>query len=256
MILTKKSNIETRVQTVYQAWASKCDDYIFVTAIPEQYHNGSFESNKNERIETRINNLRFLQPKGVNETTDVYENLTVKVLSAFQDLYNTNFRYDWFLKADDDTFLLMDNLRDFLKDKDPRWPITYGYGFDDTYVENGYNSGGAGYLLSKEALGRLGSKLNQNGTFCLDWGIEDLDVGRCLRRLEVNLGDTIDSENKERFHFANVFTHFYREFTERNWKHILPKYPIRKVSNIFLLCLVFNYFCVEFFKGNNCFSLI
>ena len=36
----------------------------------------------------------------------------------------------------------------------------------------GYHSGGAGYLLSKESLSRLGKKLNEDFKFCPDSGVE------------------------------------------------------------------------------------
>jgi len=41
--------------------------------------------------------------------------------------------------------------RYFLQDKDPSSPVYYGRHFKP-YVKNGYMSGGAGYVLSKEAL--------------------------------------------------------------------------------------------------------
>ena len=49
--------------------------------------------------------------------------------------------YDWYLKADDDTYIFMDNLRDFLKTKNSSSPVTFGYDFK-TDVPYGYHSGG------------------------------------------------------------------------------------------------------------------
>ena len=62
-------------------------------------------------------------------------------------LYNEYNDFDWYLKADEDTFIFIDNLRQFVADKNASLPVTYGYDFK-LKVEQGYHSGGAGYLLS------------------------------------------------------------------------------------------------------------
>jgi len=95
-------------------------------------------------------------------------------------VYINHKNYDWYLKADDDTFIFDDNLRLFLADKNPNDPVTFGYHFKG---RGGYLSGGAGYVLSKESLKRLSSKLSTNQTYCPNTGIEDVDVGNRLASL-------------------------------------------------------------------------
>ncbi|ROT63416.1 putative glycoprotein-N-acetylgalactosamine 3-beta-galactosyltransferase 1, partial [Penaeus vannamei] len=46
---------------------------------------------------------------------------------AYLHYYND---YDWFVKADDDTYFIMENLRYWLHDKDPEVPYYYGCHFD------------------------------------------------------------------------------------------------------------------------------
>jgi hypothetical protein len=79
---------------VLNVWASKCDNYRFVTIIPnntEHHFNTRFKSHE---IGEPMN---ILQPRGwVNES---YDDLTSKVLSAFGQVYEEFSPYDWYLKG-------------------------------------------------------------------------------------------------------------------------------------------------------------
>jgi len=73
-------------------------------------------SQVNDRIEIKYENLfNLLKPKNFHK--EDYWKLTDKVHAAIGDVYVNQINYDWYLKADDDSFILMDNLMLFLKSR-------------------------------------------------------------------------------------------------------------------------------------------
>lgn len=54
--------------------------------------------------------------------------LTAKVRLALSIAYNTfNDEFDWVLKADDDTYVIMENLRHILAKEEPTQPLYMGF---------------------------------------------------------------------------------------------------------------------------------
>jgi hypothetical protein len=158
----------------------------------------------------------------------------------YQNLKNRVLYYVFIIiKADLDTFVHVNNLREFLKDKNPKAPITFGYDFK-VIIDGGYHSGnvfikilyfyqklictclvvkgGAGYVLSKESFGRLGSTLSKNLTNCVIGDYEDTDVNLCLRKLGVNISKSIDHLGRERFHTNDLHSSFkYNSSKDDGW---------------------------------------
>jgi hypothetical protein len=61
-----------------------------------------------------------------NITEESRKILTNKTMNAFTYIYNHDFgEYEWFFKADDDTYVIMDNLRHHLKGYNPEklWEV-------------------------------------------------------------------------------------------------------------------------------------
>ncbi len=169
MILTSNRYFNLRAKAIYETWATKCDEFKFIMKIPEKF---------NESKGNPIKLSDILDPPGLQN--DIYKKLTDKMFCTLKYLYTqTENHYDFYLKADDDSFVFVDNLRWFLHDKNSSEPVTYGYDFR-VLVPGGFHSGGGSYLLSKEALKRIGEKLNANYSSCVNTGTED--VGKMRER--------------------------------------------------------------------------
>ena len=92
----------------------------------------------------------------LNVTSESRDNLWGKTKKSFQYVWEHHREEaDWFMKADDDTYVIVENLKSMLQDVDPNEPVYYGARFDMSELKEGYMSGGAGYVLSKEALRRF-----------------------------------------------------------------------------------------------------
>lgn len=220
MIIINKENVKEKGKLIYESWASLCDSYQFISLISDDI------KTKNQS-EIDLNGIKVVQPPGLDQ--DTYDSLTEKVFYAFKYVYEKYNNYDWYLKVDEDTFIFVNNLRNFLKTKNPNDPVTFGYDYK-VYVDSGYHSGGAGYVLSKEALTRLGKKLNEDFSFCPNSGSEDVDIAECLRMLNVYPEKSIDDFGRERFHPLDLVSHYEGDIPD--WLLEYASNPVKNVTII------------------------
>ena len=108
--------------------------------------------------------------------------LTIKTLRPFRYVYKHYFKeFDWFLKTDDDAYIIMENLLYFLSSHDTNQPIYFGHKFK-SILKSGWFSGGPGIVLSKEALrrfGKAGLKVCPEPVTAFG----DVNLGRCMEKL-------------------------------------------------------------------------
>jgi glycoprotein-N-acetylgalactosamine 3-beta-galactosyltransferase len=136
-----------------------------------------------------------------------------KTRAAFMHIYQQHRdQFDWFLKADDDTYVHVGNLRRMLASHSPTESVHFGCKFA-TDVRTGYMSGGAGYVLSREALRRFAADHISESPKCRrsDFGVEDIEMGRCMGAIGVAAGDSRDSAGMHRW------------LPQHPIKHVVPK---------------------------------
>lgn len=151
----------SKAQAAKRAWASKCGVVLFISA-------------------DRDDSL----PTTVIEGSEEGRIINKKVFAAFElmwrrygDAGTAAERPRWFVKADDDTFMQLDNLAALLSRYDADEPSHY-VGRAGEWHGVRYCGGGAGYVLSR-ALLRAWAPLIPS---CERLPVgEDVSVGKCLR---------------------------------------------------------------------------
>lgn len=186
-VFTTPKNHRNRAFPVSQTWGKRCNKLIFM-------------STKRDRT---------LDAVAMNVTTE--KTPWAKTKYALQFIYQ-RYRndYDWFLKADDETFVILENLRFFLYAYSTNDPIYFGYKMNrPEFVKHGYNGGGGGsYIFSQTALYRFVNEMSNNvhSAVCRMHsknGNEDIELGKCMESLDVVAGDTRDDMKRGRF-FPNT----------------------------------------------------
>uniref|UniRef100_A0A1I7T575 N-acetylgalactosaminide beta-1,3-galactosyltransferase n=1 Tax=Caenorhabditis tropicalis TaxID=1561998 RepID=A0A1I7T575_9PELO len=177
---TSEKHYDDRVPSIASTWLPKCDNGRFFTKTP--LPNGTLS------FSTVFRNLE-----------DSYYDLFRKTFLGFYYSYAYISRdFDWYLKADDDNYFVMDHLKEYLSTLDPSEPLYLGYRMKP-FLKDGYNSGGPGYILSNAALRIFVEHLYSDEELCpYDWA-EDRGMGRCLASMGILPADTRDEKGKHRF---------------------------------------------------------
>ncbi|XP_071506895.1 glycoprotein-N-acetylgalactosamine 3-beta-galactosyltransferase 1-like [Diadema antillarum] len=180
-VMTGPANIEKKAVHIHATWGKRCNKIIFISS----------ESSD-------------LVPVVKVNTQEGRNYLWQKTRSAFQYIYDHILdEYDWFLKADDDTFVIVENLRYFLSAYSIDTPVYFGHKFKP-YVKQGYMSGGGGYVASRAAVKKLVEVAFKDPRKCksIDYvgGAEDVEIGKCFENAQVPAGDSRDALERNRFH--------------------------------------------------------
>ncbi|XP_078545063.1 glycoprotein-N-acetylgalactosamine 3-beta-galactosyltransferase 1-B-like isoform X2 [Lissotriton helveticus] len=204
-IMTGPNNLETKAKHLKATWTRHCNIVLFMSSVTDD---------------------KF--PTIGLDTKEGRDQLYWKTIKAFQYAHDNYLdEADWFLKADDDTYVIVDNLRFLLANYTPDQPIYFGKRFKP-YAKQGYMSGGAGYVLSKEALKRFvngfSTKVCSHTT-----SVEDLALGQCMEKMGVLAGDSRDTEGRETFHPFVPESHLIGHFSKDFWYWKYCYYPIVEV---------------------------
>ncbi|XP_066260938.1 glycoprotein-N-acetylgalactosamine 3-beta-galactosyltransferase 1-like [Euwallacea similis] len=178
-ILTGPKNHESKAKHVKATWGKRCNYLLFMSTKEDP-------------------SLPSVALPNLIENRD---NLWGKTKAAFKYVYDNYYdKVDWFYKADDDTYTIVENMRYMLHYHTKTEPIYFGFRFKPI-VKQGYMSGGAGYVLSKEALRRFIQESLPDPHKCKkdNTGAEDVEMGRCLEAVGITAGDSRDRQGRSSF---------------------------------------------------------
>ncbi|XP_070179067.1 uncharacterized protein [Littorina saxatilis] len=163
----------------------------------------------------RANKILFFSSKGDPDLPTIgldvgegRQHLMEKTNRAFRYIYENYIDdADWFMKVDDDTYVIVENLRYFLSGENSSEPVYFGHHFHMPFqtwtrekFQLHYHSGGAGYVISKEALKRFGEK-GKGSKQCGQYIVaEDIGFGQCMSSLGVRVSNSTDALGRSRFH--------------------------------------------------------
>uniref|UniRef100_A0A0P4W8Q1 N-acetylgalactosaminide beta-1,3-galactosyltransferase n=2 Tax=Scylla olivacea TaxID=85551 RepID=A0A0P4W8Q1_SCYOL len=117
-VMTNPKNHEKKARHIKATWARRCNKLVFISSV-EDKELGTVAVNVGE---------------GRNH-------LWEKTKAAFSYVYTNHYNdADWFLKADDDTYVIVENLRYMLSPYDASHPLWFGCRFKK-YMKQGYMSG-------------------------------------------------------------------------------------------------------------------
>lgn len=177
-VLTHPLNHRNKAKAVKDTWGRRCNKLVFIST--------SIDADLGDMLLVNV--------------TEEHRFLWGKTKQGLQKVYETYGNdYDWFLKADDDTWIFTENLRHFLYAYSPEMPIYFGCKLKP-YVAQGYMSG-SGYVLSREAVRRFNEEALMDDYKCWNGteGNEDVEIGKCLANVGVLAGDSRDELKRSRF---------------------------------------------------------
>lgn len=206
-VMTGPKNLQTKARHVKATWSRHCNVVVFMSSVDDPDF-----------------------PTVGLGTKEGRDQLYWKTIRAFHYAYEHHIHEaDWFLKADDDTYVIVDNLRWVLANHTPEEPVYFGRRFKP-YTKQGYMSGGAGYVLSKEALKRFVDGFKDK--VCTHTTpVEDLAMGQCMEKVGVQAGDSRDTILRETFHPFVPEQHLTSKFPKSFWYWSYCYYPISEGPN-------------------------
>lgn len=104
-LLSTDPKIKDKFESLYQTWLNKCDKLVIISKPFNMNSEFVPYSIENETFDDLWEKMQY----GYNYVHDLYIN-----------------KYDWFLKADADTYIIMENLKEFLKKYNPNHAYYFG----------------------------------------------------------------------------------------------------------------------------------
>ncbi|CCD68253.1 N-acetylgalactosaminide beta-1,3-galactosyltransferase [Caenorhabditis elegans] len=209
LIHTATPSHETRAKTILETWVQHCDDFLFFT-----------DSKMNDSIPHIYYPLLNSRDHSWEKIRRVFKYVRDKITK----------KYDWYYRADDDTYALMHNMRTLLDNYSPTKHHYLGLQWN-FFTPRGFNDGSS-YILSRPTMEAF-NEVMLDPDRCPDHhrAEEDQELAKCLAHMEIypeDIRDEMGSERIQHFHPLEQLTIYKDTFNRR-----LAYYPAMKEDENF-----------------------
>jgi hypothetical protein len=214
-IMAKGDFQEQGMNSMY-GWGHKCNKTLFMTSSSSSFTNATLKRNYTVLTDA-FPNTQVVPLDFFNETEDTHDNVGHKAWRSFHYILH-NFPsigdYDYVMKVDLDTYLMMDHYFLYLATLNPNDPLYFGRRFKESGNEALSFVAGASMTVSSATLRQMKNStefrvesleqaIQQDGSPCSYsmWvgHADDVLLAHCLRTIGIFPLDTRDEEGKERF---------------------------------------------------------
>ncbi|CAH8585325.1 unnamed protein product [Schistosoma haematobium] len=177
-ILTEPQSHLTKAYHVQTTWARRCTRFGFISSKAE----------------------KLMKMLAVDRTQNYVKHSWISMRETLRALHKQTYKAAYFLKADDTTYVIMENLRNALEYTDPRKPFIMGHIYKIRPNEFTL-SGSFGYVLSRSALELIVLKGLDKLADCgpIQHVREDIQISKCAKALGIEFKDSIDMFGMSRF---------------------------------------------------------
>ncbi|CAH8514180.1 unnamed protein product [Schistosoma turkestanicum] len=182
-ILTEPQAHLTKAYHVQTTWARRCTRFSFISSKAE----------------------KLMKMLAVDRTQNYAKNSWISMRETLRAVHKQTYKAAYFLKADDSTYVIMENLRNALEYTNPRKPFIMGHIYKIS--SNEYTlSGSFGYVLSRAALELIVLKGLDTLPDCgpIQHVREDIQISKCAKALGIELKDSIDMFGMSRFSNVSI----------------------------------------------------
>jgi hypothetical protein len=187
-VLSASNRHLTSSRAIAYTWGKRCDRFYFVTRL----QNTSFDLMMLDEFE----NITDISSNTINEHT-------LNVLSYLQNK-ELFFSYQWFLRATDDSFVVMPNLRRLINQieiTEHDRPLVYVGDVEQMYKKYDISTSGSVMLFNRNALNRFVASPFENdeqnleleNRRCSTKMIYDHELVTCMRRIGININPVNDN---------------------------------------------------------------
>lgn len=200
-VMTFPASHETKATAVNNTWGRLCDILLFMTS---EHH---------PRLPTV--KLEIIGPESRAQ-------LWSKNVQAWQHLYHHYLdKADWFVRGDDDSFLVLENLRRFLATQDPNEARYFGRKMLHFGVDKNSFYPGTCIIKSRATVRKLGAAVAADPNFWVpsfDGTMDDYLTGPTLRKLGIDTEYSFDEEGRALFFPLSIEVERTLKYDETYWQ--------------------------------------